>query len=151
MSQNESDDPVCPSGWDWVNWSKKYGGGIGPPAPLAPTALRDEDWLREVAKEWMGNHFSNTLSRLELRRAKSKLIVDFESKHISRALKIISITKIWTDRFQYQRAWLSLIVAAHWIQLSDWWVALKRQCTLQIRAIARFFFPKYNMGLKCRL
>ena len=74
---------------------------IAPPAPPSPTALRDEDWLREVAKEWMGNHFSNTLSRLELRRAKSKLIVDFESKHISRALKIISITKIWTDRFQY--------------------------------------------------
>ena len=41
----------------------------------------------------MGNHFSNTLRRLELRRAKSKLIVDFESKHIFRALKLVSITK----------------------------------------------------------
>ena len=27
----------------------KYEGGGG--APTAPTALRDEDWLREVAKE----------------------------------------------------------------------------------------------------
>ena len=101
---------ICPSGWDSVNWSAKIWGGGGL-LQLLQLCVMKIGYEKLPRNEWV------TISQTRLvawswRRAKSKLIVDFESKHISRALKIISIKNdVLTGSNQRDNSFCSLKTA----------------------------------------